>query len=398
MSLNVDAWDDLVEYLPADWEEIALKTNAMKGLKKDKSAKNLLRTLFIHFACGCSLKETVSRAKAAGIADLSSIAMFKRVIKCKDWLQSMCCNMLMERNLSKSKFSARLRLIDGCDVSEPGETGSRWRIHYSVSMPDAICDQFEITPVKGAGTGESLCRFEVKSGDILVADRGYSRAKDIAYVVEKGGDICVRLNYTSLPLLSSKGAAFPLVQSLKKLNRPGDCAEWDVQIHDKDADRLMKGRICAVRKSPEAIRRAHKRCAGKAQKNHNNLSAKNLFVNEYVIVFTTLEKEQYPLAEILKIYRLRWQVELVFKRFKSLANLGHLPKQLAESSKAWLYGKLLVALLIEKIIASGGELSPWRDASDGEAEPLEGVRFCVENSSVNHPSKLESEMAHIELA
>jgi len=45
-----------------------------------------------------------------------------------------------------------------------------------------------------------------------------------------------------------------------------------------------------------------------------------------VLVFTTLPAEELPAAEILEWYRLRWQVELVFKRLKSLAQLGHLPK------------------------------------------------------------------------
>lgn len=398
MALNVDAWDDLVEYLPADWEEFALKTNALKGLRKDKSARNLLRVLFMHFACGCSLKETAARAKAANIADLSSIALFKRVIKCRNWLQSMCQKLFEERGLKGRLSSGKVRLIDGCDVSEPGETGSRWRIHYSVSMPDATCDQFEITPVKGVGTGESLCRFEVKSGDIFVADRGYCRAKDIVHVVSNGGNACIRLHYTALPLLSSKGTPFPLVKNIGKLKRAGDCGEWDVQIRERDTNQLVKGRICAVKKSQEAIAKSHRRCKERARQNRNNLSEKNLFINQYVIVFTTLPAERYALAEILRIYRLRWQVELVFKRFKSLANLGHLPKQLAESSKAWLYGKLLVALLIEKIIASGGALSPWRDVSDGDAKPLEGVLFCAENSSFNHTAELESAGAHVELA
>ena len=129
MALNIDAWDDLVEYLPAGWEELALKTNALKGLRKDKSAQNLLRVLFMHFACGCSLKETAARAKAANIADLSSIALFKRVIKCRNWLHSMCQKLFEERGLNGRPSSGKVRLIDGCDVSEPGETGSRWRIH-----------------------------------------------------------------------------------------------------------------------------------------------------------------------------------------------------------------------------------------------------------------------------
>ena len=43
-------------------------------------------------------------------------------------------------------------------------------------------------------------------------------------------------------------------------------------------------------------------------------------------------------ADVLEWYRLRWQVELVFKRFKSLAQLGHVPKYDDDSAKAWLYG------------------------------------------------------------
>ena len=63
--------------------------------------------------------------------------------------------------------------------------------------------------------------------------------------------------------------------------------------------------------------------------------------------------ETFADEEVLEWYRTRWQVELVFKRFKSLAQLGHLPKHDDESAKAWLYGKLLVALLVEKLTRRG---------------------------------------------
>ena len=78
-----------------------------------------------------------------------------------------------------------------------------------------------------------------------------------------------------------------------------------------------------------------------------------------MIVFTTFPAAEFPGAEVLEWYRLRWQVELVFKRFKSLAELGHLPKHDEESAKAWLYGKLLVALLVEKLIGHATAVSPW---------------------------------------
>ena len=79
----------------------------------------------------------------------------------------------------------------------------------------------------------------------------------------------------------------------------------------------------------------------------------------YVIVFTTYPAEQFPASEVLEWYRLRWQVELVFKRFKSLAQFGHLPKSDEASAQAWLYGKLLVALLVEKIVQHAQSISPW---------------------------------------
>ena len=50
---------------------------------------------------------------------------------------------------------------------------------------------------------------------------------------------------------------------------------------------------------------------------------------------------------------------MVFKRFKSLAQLGHVPKYDDESAKAWLYGKLFVALLVEKLIHHARTISPW---------------------------------------
>ena len=58
-------------------------------------------------------------------------------------------------------------------------------------------------------------------------------------------------------------------------------------------------------------------------------------------------------------YRFRWQIELVFKRFKQIAQLGHLPKHDEESAKTWLYGKLFVALLTEELIHDASAVFPW---------------------------------------
>ena len=81
-------------------------------------------------------------------------------------------------------------------------------------------------------------------------------------------------------------------------------------------------------------------------------------IAKYVILFTIFPAAEFTAADVLDWYRTRWQVELVFKRFKSLAQLGHLPKRDDDSAKAWLYGKLFVALLVEKLIAHARTISP----------------------------------------
>ena len=77
------------------------------------------------------------------------------------------------------------------------------------------------------------------------------------------------------------------------------------------------------------------------------------------MVLTTWPEDRFPAGLVLEWYRFRWQIELVFKRFKQIAELGHLPKHHDDSAKAWLYGKLLVALLTEKVIQQANALSPW---------------------------------------
>ncbi len=76
-----------------------------------------------------------------------------------------------------------------------------------------------------------------------------------------------------------------------------------------------------------------------------------------MIVLTTLPDVQ-P-AAILELYRYRWQIELAFKRLKSLLQLGHLKKMDPVGAKAWLQGKLFVATLVEMLIATGERFSPW---------------------------------------
>ena len=83
-------WEVLLSFLPRNWEVLALRHGALKGLRKKKSAEHLLRVLLLHFGCGHSLQETVVRARQAELAELSAVALRKRLKKSKDWLHALC--------------------------------------------------------------------------------------------------------------------------------------------------------------------------------------------------------------------------------------------------------------------------------------------------------------------
>src|SRR5438270_4255798 len=126
-------WELLKTFFPPRWRELAVETGALKGLRQDKSEEEYLRVLLMHLGCGFSLRDTVARAKQAGMAKLSDVALLKRVRKGKDWLHALCQGLFAEHQGKASVADAPpLRLLDSTIVKEPGQTGSQWRIHYSL--------------------------------------------------------------------------------------------------------------------------------------------------------------------------------------------------------------------------------------------------------------------------
>ena len=129
-------WGVVMQMLPAQWEAKAIELGAMRRLRGFDSVGSLLRVLLIHLADGCSLRETAVRASAGGLADVSDVALLKRLRGCGAWFQWMAQEMASAMALplvSGALFPGRrVRLVDGSSVCEPGATGSTWRLHYEI--------------------------------------------------------------------------------------------------------------------------------------------------------------------------------------------------------------------------------------------------------------------------
>ena len=352
-----ESWQVLLSVLPPQWRDRAVSSGAVARLRGFSSPDALLRTLLLHIARGHSLREAALRAKLADWADVSDVALLKRLRTSEEWLRALCADLLRENGvgLEQGEGTRRLRVVDGTIVKEPGKTGSQWRILYSLQLPSLSCDFFDLSPAKGRGHGESLTRLPVAAGELILGDARYCSTAGIEYVYQRQADVLVRVNPSTFVAYSPTGGRVHLLTRLRKLTEAGQIADWPVVVRGQQEE--VPGRLCAVRKSDQAIRLAHRRIELKAHRQNTKTKPETWEYAKYVIVFTT--QAHAAASQILEWYRTRWQIELAFKRLKSLAQLGHLPKHDERSSRAWLYGKLLVALLVQKLILVGRTISPW---------------------------------------
>lgn len=354
---QADDWQFLLTFLPATWQEKAKELGAIRRCRKFENPEALLRTMFIHLSDGCSLRETAVRAKHGNIVDISDVGLLKRLKGAGAWLQWMAAGVMqkwMEKQpeaILGDKF--RIRLIDGATVQEPGSTGSTWRIHYSILLPSLQCNEVHVTSPK---VGESFKRFAVQPGDVFLGDRGYAHRDALLYVLQGGGDVLVRINLTNLPLVDEHGEPFPLLERLRTLTG-AKLGDWHVCL--PDGPRLIPGRVGALKKNKVAAERARRKALQESRKKGHTVRPETLEAAEYTFVFTTLAAAGFTPAKVLEMYRGRWQIELVFKRLKSLLGLGHLKKTDVELAKAWLQGKLLVAFLIEALVTAAERFFPW---------------------------------------
>jgi len=120
--------------------------------------------------------------------------------------------------------------------------------------------------------------------------------------------------------------------------------------------------ITAIKKDTAAIDTAKRKMLARAsRKQHKPAKVETFELNEYIILVTNLELTN---AQLLELYRVRWQIEQVFYRLKSLYNYDEVPCANQETAQAWFYGKILLGALCEKIIVRQ-DFSPstdWQDA------------------------------------
>ena len=328
-----------------DLEASAKASGALVRRREIKSAGDLLRLALAYGPCGMSLRAVAAWAHTIRLGELSDVAAMKRLCRSAGWLQQIVGNLLAQRLKCQPVKSGRVvRLVDSTTISERGSDRADWRLHYSYDPRGGRTVDCELTTVK---EGEHLRRVKVAPGEIWLGDRNYAKAEGLYHVRQADADFVVRITWNSLSLRTRKGQPFDLAGQLARLDKV-DHAEWRAIAHTRDG-KTVPIRILARRKSPEAIEREIKRITEKAaRRGRTRRSGKpdprSLIAAQYTIVATSLDE---PADQIFELYRLRWQIEIAFKRLKSLLHIDQPEAKDSDLIRTWLLAHVIAALLIE---------------------------------------------------
>jgi Transposase DDE domain len=361
-SLPADRFDDLLRRLPADLDldVLARETKAIERKREIDTGANLLRLALARGPGGLSLSQTAAWATMLGLAGISDPGVKYRLDKAVGFLDGVIARQLAARSPGAAvRWSGRtLRLSDGSCFREPGAKTTSWRLHAVYDLGRGGFTSLELTDRHG---GETIERGAPVPGEIRVCDRGYARAPSLHRFRQQSGstaDFIVRVGWAAFSLIDQDGADFDLIDHLGQL--PTDMAPHEVMVRARlgPLDPALPLRLIIQRKTPEATEAAREKLRRDASRKQKVLDPRSLIAAEFIILGTSLPADGYPAEDVLAVYRLRWQIELAFKRLKSLLGMDEMPTRTERASRSWLAAHLIMALLCDDISQEFLDSSP----------------------------------------
>lgn len=319
-----------------------------------KSAEDVLRLALMYGPGGHSLRSVAALAAAAGLADVSDVAVLDRLKNSADWLESLCKDWLarVAKEIGVSVTERPIRIVDGSRLEGPGDRV--WRLHLCYDAGQARIVDAVITTTK---QGERLDRLTVTPGEIRLGDRGFPQPDGIRNTLEAGADVLVRLTWNSLQM-TANGKPIDWLKLFKRAGQQG-ALDMPVRVHKAHSQfEPLDMRLVIIKKPPVAAAKARAKARRASQKNQRRTDPRTLAGADYVILLTSLKREEFPITLIAALYRLRWQIELAIKRLKSILHIDQLSAKNPDLARAWLYAHLLLALMLDEISAGLGSIPP----------------------------------------
>ncbi len=350
-SRPIDEFSSLLARLPAhvDLDALGRLTKGFLRPRGVRSARDLFRLALAWGPGGYSMQRVAAWAGEQGIATLSEDALVQRLHAAGPFLEAVTQQLLIGGGPSPVWHGRMLRIADSSSLSQPASKGTDWRVHGVYDLGRGGFCHLEVTNSHG---GEALDRGPALEGEIRIADRGYANAQAWQRFLQSCDgrvDFIVRMRWNTIRLRDDAGAAFDLVAWLASRPHDGALHEVTAWVQSGRHQAPLRLRLVARRKTDEAIAAEQARLRRRASRNRQTLDPRSLVASEYLLLATSLAPDAFPAAEVIAVYRLRWQIELAFKRLKSLLHIDKLRTKTEAGTRCWLYAHLIVALLADEL-------------------------------------------------
>jgi hypothetical protein len=249
----------------------------------------------------------------------------------------------------------RLLVVDATVLTGPGSKGVDFRAHVLYDPYRAIPCGVDVTTAKG---GETFARHNLRPGDLVIGDRGYGHFRGFIAALRMKADVLVRVEPGQMKLTTLTGERTHLKELAQEVPVTGS-ESFDLVWHGPERD-CRKVRIIGTR----------------TQK------------GEVCWLATNLNSKELPSARAAELYGIRWQIELLFKRLKSLLDLDELRSREGPTAKAFIYAKLITAFLALRFSDNAEAFSPYGyDVTNvpQEQEPLERVSASHQRRRGSNP-------------
>lgn len=353
--------------LPNGWRELSNKMGIIRPQPAHIGAKvtdieQALR-LVLHYVSGSSLRLTTAIGAAINVITISSVALHKWMKKIGPYLAILVSRMVDGAAFAPEKWAALDVIVgDATTVQRPGSKGTTARVHYALRLADLSTRHIEVTDETG---GETARRFRAEPGELWLLDRCYSNPAGVDAIRDRSAHIVVRYNRGTLPVYDDPGKRIDVMALLRSTTGRAQAHERRAFVHF--GNKRIVGRLCWLRLPEDKAAEARERVV---REMGADCDAETLDAAEFVVVFTTVQHE-LSAAQVLDLYRARWQVELDFKRAKSIRDLDCLPNFLPETIYSWICAKLLLQLIAMRIASRPAAVSP--QSPNSESSPPSGT-------------------------
>lgn len=341
-----ERWAAFEQHLPAEWEALAYRQGALVRRRGVRSVRALLQLILAYSVGDWSLRQVGLWASLSGVATLSDVALLKRLRQSLPWLSALVSALMQERIGGEALPGVRLCLMDATSLSCPGTRGTDWRLHVMLDVATLQPHALTLTDVTG---GEGFQRLAVTPDMLLIADRAYGYTTSVTEVLKQQAGLVVRMRWPDLARYQYQGQPFQVIEWLRSAFAHAPAQAQAIEVQLSQAGQTYSLRLVACPLPLAQAQAARRRVRRKAQKNQVQPTQATLFAAGFVLLLTNLPSSHYSAAQVGALYRLRWQVELYFKRLKSLMHLDQLRAHDPQLAQVYLLAKVLAALVLDRL-------------------------------------------------